>query len=121
MDRLPPSRIQYDFPPQDLLSHLINVYFSTVAIYFPFIHRGLFEKQVTSGLHQTDDRFAVIVLLVCAVASRNSYDPRVLLYPDQPHSAGWAYYEQVEPVITSTPPTIPDLLDLQSALVRKKL
>jgi len=38
----------------------------------------------------------VLVLLVCALASRMIDDPRVLLDPSDVRSAGWTYFETAE-------------------------
>jgi hypothetical protein len=56
--------------------------------------------------------FAAVVMLVCAVASRYSNDPRVLLDGvDSWHSCGWKYFDQVQVVRKSllAPPTLYDL------------
>lgn len=83
---------------------LIQLYFSQNNLYLPLLHRPTFEKQLQSGLHLRDSGFACVLLLVCAVASRFSDDPRVLLsdstidhekIPSQ-QSAGWKYFDQVQ-------------------------
>ncbi|KAJ7495520.1 fungal-specific transcription factor domain-containing protein [Mycena latifolia] len=68
----------YSFPPADLMAHLIDLYFTQVNIYLPLLHRPTFERNVEAGLHLRDDGFAATLLLVCAVASRWSNDPRVV-------------------------------------------
>jgi Fungal specific transcription factor domain len=104
---------EFEFPPNDLLDSLVNIYFLSNNCHFPLLHRPTFEQNYRSGLHETSAPFAEILLLVCAIASRCCDDPRVLLDPAYPHSAGWKYYEQVNVTDRSLvmPPT---LLDLQS-------
>ncbi|KAJ6587582.1 fungal-specific transcription factor domain-containing protein [Mycena vulgaris] len=73
-----PRTHAYSFPPADLAAHLIGLYFEHVNVYLPLLHRPTFERGVAEGLHHRDDGFAAILLLVCAVASRWSDDPRVV-------------------------------------------
>ncbi|KAJ6587578.1 fungal-specific transcription factor domain-containing protein [Mycena vulgaris] len=73
-----PRTHAYSFPPPDLAAHLIGLYFEHVNVYLPLLHRPTFERGVVEGLHHRDDGFAAILLLVCAVASRWSDDPRVV-------------------------------------------
>lgn len=87
-----------ELPPPDLLQNLIDAYFRDVNTYIPLLHRALFERQLATGLHEADPQFLVIVLLVCAIASRSIFDPRVLAEPGQLRSAGWRYYEMVAPL-----------------------
>ncbi|KAH7103176.1 hypothetical protein BKA62DRAFT_697544 [Auriculariales sp. MPI-PUGE-AT-0066] len=104
-----PSR-RYELPPRDLLLNLIDLWFTTLHIYFPFLHRGLMEQQLIAGLHAVDNRFA-------RCCYWNSDDPRVQYAPGQHHSAGWGYFEQVEPMLTALVPATPDLIDLQILLL----
>ncbi|KIY73021.1 hypothetical protein CYLTODRAFT_387421 [Cylindrobasidium torrendii FP15055 ss-10] len=84
------------FPPPDLLVSLISLYFMHFHVYIPLFHQPSFRQSVAAGLHHRDVRFGHVVLLVCAIASRASDDPRVFL-DDQldEHSSGWKYYVQV--------------------------
>lgn len=65
----------------------------------PVLHRPTFERQVAAGLHNQNINFARIYLLVCALGSRFSSDPRVTLptADGKTHwaSAGWSYFSQV--------------------------
>ncbi|KAJ7124224.1 fungal-specific transcription factor domain-containing protein [Mycena epipterygia] len=77
----PPAHDQrhtYCLPPPDLVAHLAELYFSHAHIYLPVLHRPTFERSVEMGMYCWDDDFAGIVLLVCAIGSRWSDDPRVL-------------------------------------------
>ncbi|RDB24752.1 Cutinase transcription factor 1 alpha [Hypsizygus marmoreus] len=87
----------YEFPDQDLFRHLINLYFAHVVIHFPLLHRPTFERLLADNVHLTNHLFGATVLAVCAVASRYSDDPRVLLEDDNSrHSSGWKWYRQIQ-------------------------
>lgn len=76
---------------------LIASYFRVDNAYLNILHLPTFEKSVADGLHLRDELFATIVLLVCALGSRSSDDPRVLLDgSDDPHSAGWKWFRQAQ-------------------------
>ena len=85
----------------------------------PLLHRPTFLRAFDHGLHLRDEKFASLVLLVCATASRYSDDPRVL---ENGHtlSAGWKWFQQVEP-FSSNVMAGPELYDLQVATVRVTL
>ncbi|KAI5890058.1 uncharacterized protein SCHCODRAFT_02690076 [Schizophyllum commune H4-8] len=94
-----PPRPKFTFPDRVLLHQLVNLYFDNVNMFFPMLHRPTFDKQLYSMDHARDTGFACIVLLVCAIGSRYSDDPRVKADPHaSKHSAGWHYFSQVEMV-----------------------
>ena len=110
-----------EFPPDDLMPQLIDIYFDRCNVYFPLLHRPTFDNGIKEGLHLRDEGFGSTVLLVCAMGSRFSDDPRVLLEgTDSEHSAGWKWFRQVQWVRRSllSPPR---LYDLQTAAVRQLL
>ena len=111
--------LHLEFPPPDVVESLINVYFRTFSLTFPFLHRGLFEQQLQANLHLYDDRFGAVLLLVCAVASRNTDDPRTVAIPGNRHSAGWNYYKQVDALVKREGPALPDLVDMHIFLVSR--
>ncbi|KAJ6622459.1 fungal-specific transcription factor domain-containing protein [Mycena sp. CBHHK59/15] len=95
----------YSFPPPDLAAELIDLYFTRAHIYLPLLHRQTFDRNVETGVHHWDNSFAAIVLLVCAIGSRWSNDPRVLSSPG-PNGGGtaaghlhcgWEWFNQVPP------------------------
>ncbi|KIJ51520.1 hypothetical protein M422DRAFT_244680 [Sphaerobolus stellatus SS14] len=95
----------FDFPPPDLMEELIPLYFHHNNLYLPLLHRPTFERQYRDGVHEREVGFACVLLLVCAVASRFSKDPRVLQQDlgapgDQGkpplQTAGWKYFDQVQ-------------------------
>ncbi|TCD62493.1 hypothetical protein EIP91_006814 [Steccherinum ochraceum] len=84
------------FPPQDLLDDLTEVYFTKINSYQPLLHRPTFEDNMREGLHERDEGFGSVVLLVCAAAARFSDDPRVFLQgTDSTHSSGWEWFRQL--------------------------
>ncbi|KAJ7664065.1 fungal-specific transcription factor domain-containing protein [Mycena rosella] len=95
-----PSRTHaYVFPELMLTTHLIGLYFDNVNVYLPLLHRPTFERAVAEGLHLRNDGFAATLLLVCAVGSRWSSDPRVVADdgtgPPPSLSCGWVWFDQV--------------------------
>ncbi|KAF7294504.1 Fungal-trans domain-containing protein [Mycena kentingensis (nom. inval.)] len=93
--RIPPA--QYTFPPPDLAESLIDLYFDNVNLLLPLLHRPTFDRQVAAGVPLENGGFAATYLLVCAIGSRYSSDPRVLLDgTDNSHSCGWRWFEQLQ-------------------------
>jgi len=84
-----------DFPPQDLLNELIDIHFRISHCTMPIIHEPRFRKRVQEGLHRQDLQFGRLVMMMCALSSRDSDDPRVLVPWQMEYSAGWTYYKQV--------------------------
>ncbi|KAH7925948.1 hypothetical protein BV22DRAFT_398883 [Leucogyrophana mollusca] len=88
---------EYVFPDDDLGMNLVDLYFEHVNIMSPFLHRPTFVQKVRNGVHLRDSAFGAVYLLVCAVGSRFSDDPRVLVDDMAPeHSCGWIFFNQVE-------------------------
>ncbi|EIN12509.1 hypothetical protein PUNSTDRAFT_61047 [Punctularia strigosozonata HHB-11173 SS5] len=100
------------FPDPDLLHELTNLYFAHSNVYTPILHRPMFEKALADGLHLRDTGFGGVVLLVCAIASRYTHDPRVFLRGAPTQSAGWKWYSQVE-MVRKSPLAPPRLYDVQ--------
>ncbi|KAK2462672.1 hypothetical protein APHAL10511_005288 [Amanita phalloides] len=85
------------FPPVDLLLRLVYLYFERVNLFFPLLHWPSFVRSIMQGLHNSDDWFGAVLLLVCAVGSHYCDDPRVLLEGDTTyHSSGWKWFQQVK-------------------------
>ena len=94
------------------------MYFTELNDYQPLLHRPTFEQSIKDGLHERDEGFGLVVLLVCATGSRFSDDPHMSL--EGSHSAlssGWEWFRQVHFMRKSflTPPT---LYDIQICAVR---
>ncbi|KAJ7911379.1 fungal-specific transcription factor domain-containing protein [Mycena leptocephala] len=85
----------YDFPSEPLMGQLLELYFTHQNMYLPLLHRPTFERGVAEGLHLRDDGFAATVLVVCAIGSRWSMDPRVT---SAGLSCGWEWFNQVPQV-----------------------
>jgi hypothetical protein len=74
-----PIQQSLEFPDPALLDTLVGHYFKHVNIELPLLHRPTFERDIAQGLHRRDATFGAVVLLVCAMGSRYSDDPRVQL------------------------------------------
>jgi hypothetical protein len=85
----------FQFPPKDLLSSLIDNYFRCYNDYLPLLHRPTFDRAVANGQHLEDDSFGAIVILVSAIGSSHSDDPRLRVELNQPDSAGWNLFKQL--------------------------
>ncbi|VDC00344.1 unnamed protein product [Peniophora sp. CBMAI 1063] len=84
------------FPDRDLMDELIGCYFANSNLLLPALHRPTFEEDMRSGLHRHERTFGSVVLLVCALGSRYSHNPRVLASGDRTWlSAGWKWFTQV--------------------------
>ncbi|KAA1476284.1 hypothetical protein DENSPDRAFT_806964 [Dentipellis sp. KUC8613] len=103
----------YTFPEPDLLDALIKLFFKHINVLIPLLHRPTFDKAVAEGLHNRDENFAGVLLLVCACASRYSDDKRVILEgTDSWHSAGWTWFSQIQ-MVRKALLSAPCLYDLQ--------
>ncbi|KAH8828235.1 hypothetical protein DL96DRAFT_1709520 [Flagelloscypha sp. PMI_526] len=83
------------FPPQELLDHLVSMYLLRINSFFPFLHAPTFRKSIQDQLYLHDQSFGRLVSMVCAVGSRFSDDPRIYYDPQNPVSAGFHWFEQV--------------------------
>lgn len=105
----------YKYPDVDLMESLIRIYFDQLHYLAPCLHQQTFERKFRDGLHLSDRKFADIVLMVCAVASRYSDDERVYTKASDssysPQSAGWKWFTQVQAAPRSlvAPTTLEDL------------
>lgn len=108
----------YVYPDSDLIRSLIAIYFETINPIIPILHRPTFEKNIDEGFHLRDYNFGAALLLVLAVASRYSDDPRVLADPCSKLSSGWRFFKQVHifKVAIYAPPC---LYELQVAVVSR--
>lgn len=73
------------FPPHDLCTDLIDLYFFHCNTHFPLLHRPTFEQQWRARLQDTNFWFAATCLFLFAVGSRWSQDERVLPKPEDRH------------------------------------
>ncbi|KAJ7842224.1 hypothetical protein B0H14DRAFT_2781286 [Mycena olivaceomarginata] len=87
------------FPDDDLLQNLIDIYFQRINPLLFLLHSPTFRASVADREHLCDPHFGAVVLVVCALASRISNDPRVLLTSDATlHTAGWKFFSQIQPL-----------------------
>lgn len=92
-DTFPP----YTFPPLDLIGSLVEHYFTQINPFLPLLHRPTFQRGIDENLHHSDQYFGAVVLLVCALGSRYSEDPRIFVEgSNSARSAGWKWFEQVK-------------------------
>ncbi|KAJ7643219.1 fungal-specific transcription factor domain-containing protein [Mycena rosella] len=85
----------YVFPEADLMFALVDNYFIHTNLYFPLLHRPTFERCIADKMHLRDESFGAVLLLVCAIGSRFSNDPRVCDPHDEPLRCGWKYFDQL--------------------------
>jgi len=90
---------------------LIDIHFQTSHCTMPVLYEPKFRKDVQDGLHYKDPFFGGVVMMMCAVSSRYSDDPRVVVPGEKLYSAGWKYYEQVQIMRKSMfePPSLHEL------------
>ncbi|KAK0189009.1 fungal-specific transcription factor domain-containing protein [Armillaria mellea] len=106
--------MEYTFPDDDLLWSLIDLYFTESSIFLPVLHRPTFERSVAESVHLSDPVFAAVLLAVCAIGSRHSADPRVLI-DNESSSSGWKWMQQIIVGRKANPFLSPPLLyDCQS-------
>ncbi|KAJ8522471.1 hypothetical protein ONZ45_g984 [Pleurotus djamor] len=105
--------VAYTFPEPDLMQSVMDLYFKTSNLIIPLLHEPTFKAQVASGLHLRDEWFGSVLLTVCALGSRYSTDPRVLLEGSNTwHSCGWKWFSQIRVIRQSVLET-PSLYELQ--------
>ncbi|KAJ3793177.1 fungal-specific transcription factor domain-containing protein [Lentinula aff. detonsa] len=96
-----PSQPALTFPPLDLLTSLVDLYFIHRNTFFPLLHRPTFQRGLDSHLHERERAFGELVLSVCALGARFSSDERVCAdgaprgSEERFHSAGWQYVNQI--------------------------
>jgi hypothetical protein len=113
-----PRALNYVFPEDDLLVTLVDLYFRHQNTCLGLLHRPTFEQDLSQGRHHTDRWFAEVVLVVCAIGSFWSNDPRVFLENyNVPSTCGWKYFSQVQ-VVRESLLQPSNLLDIQFHCVR---
>ena len=64
--------------------------------YLPILHGPTLKRSVRAGLHFEDHRFGELLLAICALASRYSHDPRIILEgTNSEYSCGWKWFRQL--------------------------
>ncbi|THU97630.1 hypothetical protein K435DRAFT_753804 [Dendrothele bispora CBS 962.96] len=91
-----------EFPPNDLLLSLVDLYFQNVNFITPFLHRPTFERLISQNIHKYQYDFGALLMAVCAMGSRYSNDPRVFIDGSRSElSAGWKFIKQIRIFRTS--------------------
>lgn len=93
---LEPKPVLLEFPAMDLLQHLVARYFDAINTVFPILHRPSFMRSIQQRLHETNQGFGALVLIVCAIGCGFTDDPRVVqvISPDSSCTA-WKFFHQV--------------------------
>lgn len=79
------------------MDQLVDGCFKRALPMYPILHRPSFERDLRARLHLKDEKFAAIVLLVCAIGSRflDPSETRVLMKNVDGeydlNSAGWGF------------------------------
>ena len=90
-------RIYLEFPEPSLIRHLLDIYFDIHNIILPVLHRPSFERSFADKLHERNESFGTVVILMCAIACRYSSDPRVKHSVDTSTSnTGWNLFNQID-------------------------
>ncbi|KAJ4483214.1 fungal-specific transcription factor domain-containing protein [Lentinula aciculospora] len=103
---------RYSFPETELMVSLVSLYLVNVNIFFPIVHAPTFKRFIAEGLHLRDEDFGATVLLVCAIGSRYSADPRVLCVSGSELSSGYQWFAQVQ-MLRQSLFEVPSLYELQ--------
>ncbi|KAN0130598.1 hypothetical protein V8E53_011684 [Lactarius tabidus] len=94
--RLDTRAIDYPSPKPDFIDLFVDLYFTHINLFLPYLHRPTFEHHLHDGLHFRDQAFVSAVLCLCACASRYSGDLRMLLDTTAWHSSGWKLFGQAQ-------------------------
>ena len=104
---------KFQFPPDDFIPCLIDLYFEQINLFYPLLHRPTFERSVAEGLHHRDYWFGALLLLVCATGSQYANDSRVLRDGEVDYrSSGWQWFQQVQ-LARQNIPGPPNIYNLQ--------
>ena len=72
-----PSSSRLEFPPPDVITSLVDSYFTHSNIYYPVLHLPTFQRLLDLELHQRDHEFGSLLLVVCAIGARFSDHPYI--------------------------------------------
>lgn len=112
-----------DFYPEfDLEQDLFRIYFQDVHPFCPLLHPPTFFQDQQAGKAKTHDSFRALCLMVCAIASRFSKDPRVYCdLVDHPQTAaqaaGLRYSMTAGPYLFRLVPNPAGIHDLQALVL----
>lgn len=97
MPTLKPKASIFRFPEPSMSYAFIDLYFTNMNTFFPVLHRPSFDKCFDQSLHLSDEGFASVLLLVCAIGCRFSDDPRITHRTSKTVKTptGWQLFHQV--------------------------
>ncbi|KAF8330639.1 fungal-specific transcription factor domain-containing protein [Amanita rubescens] len=112
--------IKFQFPPDEFLPLLVDLYFEQVNLFFPLLHRPTFQRTVDEGLHRKDYWFGALLLLVCAIGSQYIDDSHALNHGELNFQAsGRQWFQQVQLAWQNVPgPPILHNLQLHCLTIR---
>lgn len=113
----PPPLVQFIYPPTEVMTRVLHMYFATYNLLYPLIHRPSFMALIAQNRHLYDPDFGAALLAVCAMSAQKSNDARLLADPKNPRSGGMQWFEQIKIDQRSVLET-PTLYTLQTYFVR---
>ncbi|KAF7299169.1 Zn(2)-C6 fungal-type domain-containing protein [Mycena indigotica] len=103
------QQTNYVYPDSDLISSLLFLYFENVHPTIPVLHQPSFERSVKENLYLRDPQFGGTLLVVLAIGSRYSDDPRVFVDGKSTLSSGWRFIKQLPVVRKWFEPTVDEI------------
>ncbi|KAG8933375.1 hypothetical protein FRC02_012051 [Tulasnella sp. 418] len=113
--------LMFHFPPKDLGRSLIELFFDNFIPQYPIVDKTSCLESFFKEKYKSDPSEAALYLLICAVGSKWSSDPRVCVSPELSEgkidflSSGWKYFNQICSLPPPSPFRPPKLQDLQVA------
>lgn len=105
----PPSGVA-PLPPDDLIWSLIGLFFRHVAPTLPVLDRRKFENAFHERQYRKSSQNEALLLLVCAIGSTYSIDPRIASNSGNTPRDGWRYFLRGRDWVQSlTPATLAEL------------
>ncbi|KXN92472.1 hypothetical protein AN958_08031 [Leucoagaricus sp. SymC.cos] len=91
------TQLLHYFPPDSVVTELVDLYFCHSNAYLPLLHRPTFERYWREGLHHSNVWFATLCIMIFAVASRWNEDGGKTLAEwlqsrDSWKAAGWKWF-----------------------------
>lgn len=100
-------------PPEETMKPLVARFFDEHNFFYPLFQRRLFEQQL--ALETKSEHFNAILLLVCASGAQLGMNPEAERCGQPP---GWAYFEQVIPLLNIPVFATAKLEEVQMLIVR---
>jgi hypothetical protein len=103
--------------PPDLMDTLVRCYLSTSHLLWPFLHVPSFLQDYANPAQWGEPGFACFIVAVCTLSSRHVDDPRVRANPQDPSTAGKAYFELFKRLRDLPSADRPTLYSIQAAFL----